>query len=172
MLCQLTASEARRQIAEGVITSQQLVQACLDRIAETDGDIQAWEYLDTNGALEQAAEMDDLRRRGRALGALHGVPVGIKDIIQTADMPTQDGYRGHEGRRTGRDALCGSQLRDAGAVTTNWISIGSELIDDWQTDAGQAVMQIYGRHMNGPNSSPYGASQNDATIGTPEASDG
>ncbi len=63
-----------------------------------------------------AREADRVLARGHGVGPLHGVPVGVKDIIETRDMPTQNGFAGHEGRHTHRDAFCVGQLRDAGAV--------------------------------------------------------
>lgn len=116
MLCQLTASEARRQIAEGLITSEQLVQACLDRIAETDADIGAWVHLDAEAALAQARELDDLRRKGRALGALHGVPVGLKDIFDVKGVPTECGTPARKGTIAETDCCVTAKLREAGAV--------------------------------------------------------
>lgn len=116
MLCQLTASEARRQIAEGLITSQQLVQACLDRIAETDPDIGAWVHLDADSALAQARELDDLRRKGRALGSLHGVPVGLKDIFDVKGVSTECGSPARKGAIAEMDCQVTARLREAGAV--------------------------------------------------------
>lgn len=116
MLCQLTASEARRQIAEGLITSQQLVQACLDRIAETDAGIGAWVHLDAEGALAQARELDDLRRKGRTLGSLHGVPVGLKDIFDVKGLPTECGSPARKGAIADIDCEVTARLRQAGAV--------------------------------------------------------
>ncbi len=59
------------------------------------------------------------------------------------------------------------RLRDAGAITTNWISLTSELIDVWESPEGEAVTQIYARHINGPNTGLEGGSMDDPTIGTP-----
>ena len=112
----LSATEAAEKIVTGSMTSEELVNAYLDRISARDEAVGAWIWLDPDLALQQARDADRALARGFGTGPLHGVPVGIKDIIQTADMPTQDGYRGHEGRATGRDALCVSQLRDAGAI--------------------------------------------------------
>ncbi len=116
MLCQLTASEARRQIADGLITSQQLVAACLERISETDTGIGAWVHLDGENALAQARELDDLRRRGRTLGPLHGVPVGLKDIFDVKDMPTECGSPARAGTMAEIDCPVTASLRQAGAV--------------------------------------------------------
>ena len=87
-LAALSATDAAAQIRAGQISSVDLTKACLARIEETDAQIGAWAFLDAEHALRQAEAMDDLRRRGRPVGALHGVPVGIKDIFDTADMPT------------------------------------------------------------------------------------
>lgn len=116
MLCQLTASECRRQIAEGLITSEQLVQACLDRIAETDAGIGAWAHLDAESALAQARELDVLRRKGRTLGSLHGVPVGLKDIFDVKGLPTECGSPARKGSVAEIDCQVTANLRQAGAV--------------------------------------------------------
>ena len=77
----LTATEAVDAIASGRLSSVELVQSCLNRIAETDAEIKAWAYLDQDLALAQAAECDRIRKAGYATGRLHGVPVGLKDIV-------------------------------------------------------------------------------------------
>ena len=112
----LGGAEAARRIASGEITSEALVRACLDRIKARDEAVGAWIWIDPELALERAREADRRLAQGRGVGPLHGVPVGIKDIVETRDMPTQNGFRGHEGRHTHRDAFCVSQLRDAGAI--------------------------------------------------------
>jgi Asp-tRNA(Asn)/Glu-tRNA(Gln) amidotransferase A subunit family amidase len=111
-----TAVDAVDQIKDGVLTSEELVRACLDHIAATDGTIKAWAHLDADAALEQARAMDRLRQGGRPLGRLHGVPVGIKDIFDTADMPTEYGTVIHQGRTSDRDSTVVAKLREAGAV--------------------------------------------------------
>ena len=80
----LTASEALAAIASGRLSSVKLVKSCLARIAETDGTIKAWAFLDEGAALAQAAECDRIRIAGLATGPLHGIPVALKDIIDTA----------------------------------------------------------------------------------------
>ena len=112
----LSASDAARAIRDGAITSEQLVEACLARIREAEPKVQAWQFLNEEHALAQARTLDEQRREGRATGPLHGVPVGIKDIIDTADMPTEDGTPLHAGRTPDRDATVVSMLRQAGAV--------------------------------------------------------
>lgn len=111
-LNELSLSEAAGMIATRRISSETLVRACLDRIAQREDDVQAWAALDADHAVAQARDRDSAPARGR----LHGVPVGIKDVIDTADFPTQMGspiYAGYRGRA---DASCVAMLRAAGAV--------------------------------------------------------
>lgn len=112
----LSATESLEAMAAGRLTSVQLVQSCLDRIAETDDKVKAWAHLDAEAALAQAEEADRRRKAGYGLGALHGVPVGLKDIIDTADMPTQRGTPVFAGRQPDADARVVELLRQAGAV--------------------------------------------------------
>lgn len=115
-LAGLEAVAAVQAIRRGDISSEQLVQACLDRIAEVEPVVQAWAFLDAEYALSQARAADRGRAQGRPLGPLHGIPVGVKDIFDTADMPTENGSRLHAGRRPSEDATVVSLLRAAGAV--------------------------------------------------------
>src|SRR5882672_2574896 len=115
-LHRLSATEMARMVREGAVTSVEVVQACLARVREVDGAVQAWAFLDPEHALDQARAADELRMSGQPVGALHGVPVGIKDIIDTADMPTENGSVLHAGRTPSRDASVVSLLRAAGAV--------------------------------------------------------
>lgn len=110
----LSAVDAADAIRAGRLSSEALVQACLDRIG--DDAIRAWAYLDPDLALVQAHEMDRIRKSGKATGALHGVPVGLKDIIDTKVMPTECGTPVFAGRTPDRDALIVDRLREAGAV--------------------------------------------------------
>src|SRR5206468_863889 len=112
----LSASDAARLIRDGVVGSAELVQACLARVRETDAQVQAWAFLDPDHALAQARAADELRLSGQPVGPLHGVPVGIKDIIDTADMPTENGSVLCAGRTPSRDATTVAMLRAAGAV--------------------------------------------------------
>jgi Asp-tRNA(Asn)/Glu-tRNA(Gln) amidotransferase A subunit family amidase len=112
----LSASDAARLIRDGAVGAEQLTDACLARVREVDADVQAWAYLDPEHALGQARARDADRREGRPIGPLHGVPVGIKDIFDTEDMPTEDGTVLHAGRTPRRDAAVVGMLRAAGAV--------------------------------------------------------
>ena len=87
----LSASDAARGIHDGAFTAEQLMQACLSRVREVEPQVQAWTFLDEKHALSQARARDLDRAEGNPTGLLHGVPVGIKDIIDTCDMPTEDG---------------------------------------------------------------------------------
>jgi len=110
------AVAAARQIREGRLSAVELTEACLARIEAREGEVQAWAFLDPEHALRQARAADEARKRGRPLGPLHGLPVGVKDIIDTADMPTENGTVLHAGRRPRQDATLVSLLRAAGAV--------------------------------------------------------
>ena len=112
----LSANDAARAIREGSISSEQLVEACLARIQAVEPEVQAWQFINPEHALAQARARTLDRMEGRPTGPLHGVPVGIKDIIDTADMPTEDGTVLHAGRTPDRDATVVSMLRAAGAV--------------------------------------------------------
>ena len=106
------ATEAARLIARGEASSEEVVGACLERIAERDATVRAWAHLDPEAALAQARAADASDRRS----PLHGVPVGVKDIIDTRDLPTEFGSPIHSGRRPAADAACVARLREAGAV--------------------------------------------------------
>ncbi|MFL6563732.1 MAG: amidase [Burkholderiales bacterium] len=112
----LSAAQAAREIAEGRLTSEELVQACLERIRALEPKVQAWAFLDEEHALAQARAADERKRSGKPIGPLHGVPVGVKDIFDTADMPTENGTLLHRGRTPRHDAAAVTMLRAAGAV--------------------------------------------------------
>jgi Asp-tRNA(Asn)/Glu-tRNA(Gln) amidotransferase A subunit family amidase len=112
----LSASEAARRIREGLLTSEELVASCLEQIRAGEPTVQAWTFLDDEAALRQARAADERSRSGAGVGALNGVPVGIKDIIDTEDMPTENGTVLHSGRTPRTDAVVVSRLRAAGAV--------------------------------------------------------
>ena len=113
---QVSATEAARRIRDGVLTAEELVEASLERIRQLEPKVQAWTFLDEDHALAQARALDERKRNGEPLGPLHGVPVGLKDIIDTADMPTENGTVLHQGRTPRDDATVVRMLRGAGAV--------------------------------------------------------
>lgn len=109
-------AEAARRVAEGQASSEELVAAALARIDELEPELHAWAHLDRDHAREQARAADAIRRRGRPVGPLHGVPIGVKDIFDTRDMPTENGTVLDAGRRPAADAFAVARLRAAGAV--------------------------------------------------------
>ena len=108
----LTATEAQAAIADGRFTSEALVAACLERIAAREPALGAWQAIEPEAALDQARQRD----REPPRGPLHGVPVAIKDIIHTADLPTEFGSTIYAGHRPAWDSACVAALRAAGAV--------------------------------------------------------
>ncbi|HRY07458.1 MAG TPA: amidase [Hyphomicrobiaceae bacterium] len=107
---------AAGEIAAGRLSSEDLVSACLKRISQRDPDIGAFAWADPAYAIEQARRADRWRLSGNGCGPLHGVPIAIKDVIDTADMPTENGSPVFSGRRPDADAFCVAALRSAGAI--------------------------------------------------------
>ena len=107
-----SASEAAAAIAIGALKSETLVAACLERIAAREPDVQAWAHLDSERALAEARERDRASPRSR----LHGIPVGVKDVIDTAVMPTEYGSPIYRNHRPACDAACVAQIRELGGV--------------------------------------------------------
>lgn len=112
----LTACEAAAAIARRDLTSEELVAACIARIDQLEPDVKAWAFLDREYALSQARAADEWACEGKGLGVLHGVPVGIKDVIDTGDMPTEANSALFKDYRPRNDASCVAALRAAGAV--------------------------------------------------------
>lgn len=112
----LSASEAMEKINSGLLSAVDLVSDCIKRIDATDGILNAWAHLDHEGALARASELDAIRRAGYATGPLHGIPVGLKDIIDTKTMPTECGSFVFAGRQPEADATIVNRLTEAGAV--------------------------------------------------------
>jgi len=109
---ELTAMDALAAMDADRLSAEALMRACLARIAEREPLVHAFAYLDPDRALEEARACD----RARTRGALHGLPFGVKDIIDTHDMPTQYGSPIHTGHRPSADAACVALAREAGAV--------------------------------------------------------
>ncbi|MGV6848589.1 MAG: amidase [Marinibacterium sp.] len=115
-LTRVSATEAAAAIRDGRLLSEALVTACLENIDRTEPAIRAWAHLDPDLALDQAREADRIRKAGRATGPLQGVPVGVKDIVDTVDWPTERGSAAFAGRQPDADAEVINRLREAGAV--------------------------------------------------------
>jgi Asp-tRNA(Asn)/Glu-tRNA(Gln) amidotransferase A subunit family amidase len=111
-LLPLSARDAARQIAAGRLTAEALVAACLDRITLREPVVGAWQHLDREAALAAARRCD----ASAPQGPLHGIPVAVKDLIDTADMPTGYGSAIYAGHRPAADAACVALVRAAGAI--------------------------------------------------------
>lgn len=115
-LVALGARKLRARLASGAVTARDVTEAFLARIAAREPEVQAWAWHDPEFVRHQAAELDRLRGTGRAIGPLHGLPVGVKDIIDTLRIPTENGTPLDAGRVPLRDAFVVSRLKAAGAV--------------------------------------------------------
>ena len=111
-LNELPARDVVRGVRQGTSTAEAVTRACLDRIAARESDVKAWAFIDPDLALRQARERD----RTKVKGALHGLTVGVKDIFDTHDMPTDMGSPIYRNNRTTTDATCVALVRAAGAV--------------------------------------------------------
>ena len=111
-LNELSARDVVRGIGEGAFTAESVTRACLDRIDAREPHVKAWAFIDPDLALRQALERD----RAKVKGALHGITVGVKDIFDTYDMPTDMGSPIYRNNRTTTDATCVALVRAAGAV--------------------------------------------------------
>lgn len=123
-ICKLSACDAVTAIAKGSLTSSALVSACLARIGLREEAVGAWEYLDPDKALEQARAIDKGPRRG----LLHGLPVAVKDLMDTVDMPTRYGSPIYQAHRPDADAACVALARAAGGVM-----MGKTVIPEFST---------------------------------------
>jgi Asp-tRNA(Asn)/Glu-tRNA(Gln) amidotransferase A subunit family amidase len=115
-LIELTATEAVQKIRDGEISSEELVQACLDRIDQVEDQIEAWAHFDPDYALDQARALDAQRASAGPVGPLHGIPVGVKDILDTESLPTENGTVLNSGRQPFKDCRVVTLLQEAGAV--------------------------------------------------------
>jgi Asp-tRNA(Asn)/Glu-tRNA(Gln) amidotransferase A subunit family amidase len=115
-LATLGAVALRERMAQGSLTAVALVEDCIARIAAREETVQAWAWFDAEHALEQARRLDAYRGTGRALGPLHGLPVALKDIVDTVRIPTENGCALDRGRVPMRDAYVVERLKQAGAI--------------------------------------------------------
>ena len=106
------AAEAVAQLSRREISAEKLVRRCLARIAEREPVVQAWEALDAEAAIAEARRIDALRDRP----PLYGLPIGVKAVIDTADLPTAYGSAIHRGHQPSHDAESVRRLREAGAI--------------------------------------------------------
>lgn len=106
----------RDRLANGALRAVELARACLARVAAREEEVQAWAWLDEADVIAQAERLDALRATGRPIGPLHGLPVGLKDIIDTAGIATENGTLIDAGRVPVEDAAIVRRLRAAGAL--------------------------------------------------------
>jgi aspartyl-tRNA(Asn)/glutamyl-tRNA(Gln) amidotransferase subunit A len=109
-------SESASAIAAGKLTPTQLVNSCLERIDAFDNKIKAWVLVDREGALSTAQRLEQELAQGQRRSALHGIPLGIKDIFYTAGLPTEAGSKAWAGFVPDDDATSVARLKEAGAV--------------------------------------------------------
>ena len=112
----LGAVALRDRLASGALRAVDLVEACLARIETLEPEIGAWAWIDPGYARAQAQKLDQWRQSGRPIGPLHGLPVGLKDIIDTKGIPTENGTPIDAGRVPAEDAWIVARLRAAGAI--------------------------------------------------------
>ncbi|MGI9315892.1 MAG: amidase [bacterium] len=108
--------QAVELLGGGNVSATELIEDCLKRVDEYDPEIKAWAWLDQDHAKRQAQALDDVRRAGKPIGRLHGVPIGIKDIIDTALIPTEHGSEFFKGRLPKADAALVDRLKQQGAI--------------------------------------------------------
>jgi Asp-tRNA(Asn)/Glu-tRNA(Gln) amidotransferase A subunit family amidase len=111
-LLQCTASDLAQQLRAGTVTAEAVARACLERIEQREPDVRAWRHLDRDLILRQARALDASDERG----PLHGLPIGIKDVLHTKDMPTTHNSPIYADAKPTFDAACVAVLRSAGAL--------------------------------------------------------
>ena len=112
----LSAIDLRDRLQSGTLSARELVIACADRIKAREPEVQAWAWFDAEAALREADRLDAHRQAGAPLGALHGLPIGVKDVIDTAGIPSENGCPVDTGRVPETDALVVQRLKEAGAI--------------------------------------------------------
>ena len=112
----LSAYELSQKLYSGEISSVDLCTAYLDRIKKFEKDVQAWQFIDKKLLIEKAEEADTYRKSGKPLGPLHGIPVAIKDIIGTYDMPTECGTVFRKKMSNSQDSEIVNLLKNSGAI--------------------------------------------------------
>ncbi|MEU7477600.1 Asp-tRNA(Asn)/Glu-tRNA(Gln) amidotransferase subunit GatA [Lentzea sp. NPDC042327] len=115
-LIHATAAELAAKIHSGEVSSVEVTQAHLDRIAETDGKVNAFLHVDTEGALAQARKVDEDVKAGKTVSPLAGVPLALKDVMTTEGIPTTVGSKILEGWLPPYDATVTRKLKEAGVV--------------------------------------------------------
>ncbi|UWR38014.1 amidase [Sulfitobacter sp. W074] len=112
----LGVTELRDRLASGALDALALVESYIARIEAREEVVGAWAWFDPEFARAQARTLDSYRRAGRPLGRLHGLPVGLKDVIDTRSIPTENGAAQDKGRVPLRDAFIVERLKAEGAI--------------------------------------------------------
>jgi Asp-tRNA(Asn)/Glu-tRNA(Gln) amidotransferase A subunit family amidase len=145
----LPATEAARRLRAGSLSATALMEALLARIAAREGEIRAFTWFDPASALRAAARADAAAKAGRAQGVLHGLSLGVKDVLDTADMPSQYGSPIWAGHRPRADASAVALARRAGAIV-----IGKTVTTEFATrHPGPTANPHNQRHTPGGSSS-------------------
>ncbi|MGK0170533.1 MAG: amidase, partial [Gammaproteobacteria bacterium] len=153
-ICDLSAASIRRALGERRISSVDVLQSCLDRIAQTNPTVNALVALDCERAQDRARELDKMAANGEVLGALHGLPVGIKDLNDTQHLRTTYGSLLFKDHVPERDEMLVARLRAAGAIIlakTNTPEFGT---------GSSTINKVFGATLNPFNTkmSPGGSS--------------
>ena len=112
----LSVEELASKIKDGQITSVEVCEKYIERINKFEKDVKAWAHFDKKVLLEKALEADEYRRSGKPVGPLHGIPVAVKDIVGTIDMPTECGTVIRKGKSYSQNAEIVDLLHAAGAI--------------------------------------------------------
>ena len=112
----LSVEEMASKIKEGKLTSVDICEKYIERINKFEKDVKAWAHFDKKILLEKAEHADEHRKSGKPVGPLHGVPIAIKDIIGTVDMPTECGTPIRKGKSYSQNAEVVELLHSAGAI--------------------------------------------------------
>ena len=112
----LTTNKLVERLKEGEISSLEVCTQYIERIKKFEKDVKAWAHFDKKELLEKAEEADDYRKSGKPLGSLHGLPVAVKDIIGTLDMPTECGTVIRKKMTGSQEAEVVNLLKIAGAI--------------------------------------------------------
>jgi len=112
----LSTNELVAKMREGQVSSVEVCKAYIERINKFEKDVKAWNFLDKKILLEKAEEADDYRKSGKPLGPLHGLPIAVKDIFGTYDMPTECGTVFRKKMSASQDSEVVNLLKNAGAI--------------------------------------------------------
>lgn len=155
-LHRMSACDAQAALAQRSLRAEDLVRACLERIAEREPQVQAWQCLAADAALARARALD----AGAWQGPLHGLPIGVKDLIDTADLPSGYGSPIYAAHRPLADASCVAALRAAGGVV-----MGKTVTTEFATfTANQTRNPLRLTHTPGGSSSGSAAAVADAMV--------